>query len=80
MFNLSFAGPQDRLMGRTLEGAQAKKIIAIAAVGNAGPGTPPLYPAAEPSVLAVTATDASDAVFNRANTGSRWRSQHRAWM
>ncbi len=71
VFNLSFAGPQDRLMGRTLEGAQAKKIIAIAAVGNAGPGTPPLYPAAEPSVLAVTATDASDAVFNRANTGKQ---------
>ncbi|MCU0818861.1 MAG: S8 family serine peptidase [Beijerinckiaceae bacterium] len=69
VFNLSFAGPQDRLMARTLEGAQAKKIIAIAAVGNAGPGTAPLYPAAEPSVLAVTATDASDAVFNRANTG-----------
>lgn len=69
VFNLSFAGPQDRLMGRSLEGAAARKIIAVAAVGNAGPGTPPLYPAAEPSVLAVTATDASDAVFNRANTG-----------
>lgn len=69
VFNLSFAGPQDRLMGRTLEGARTRKIIAIAAVGNAGPGTPPLYPAAEPSVLAVTATDAGDAVFNRANTG-----------
>ncbi|MGL5448670.1 MAG: S8 family serine peptidase, partial [Rhabdaerophilum sp.] len=69
VFNLSFAGPQDRLMGRSLEGARTRKIIAIAAVGNAGPGTPPLYPAAEPSVLAVTATDASDAVFNRANTG-----------
>lgn len=69
VFNLSFAGPQDRLMGRSLEGARTRKIIAVAAVGNAGPGTPPLYPAAEPSVLAVTATDASDAVFNRANTG-----------
>lgn len=69
VFNLSFAGPQDRLMGRSLEGARARKIIAVAAVGNAGPGTPALYPAAEPSVLAVTATDASDAVFNRANTG-----------
>jgi hypothetical protein len=69
VFNLSFAGPQDRLMGRSLEGARARKIVAVAAVGNAGPGTPPLYPAAEPSVLAVTATDASDAVFSRANTG-----------
>lgn len=69
--NLSFAGPQDRLLGRSLEGARSRKIIAIAAVGNAGPGTPPLYPAAEPSVLAVTATDAQDAVFNRANTGAQ---------
>ena len=69
MFNLSFAGPQDRLMGRELEGARARKIVSVAAMGNAGPNTPSLYPAAEPSVLAVTATDAADAIFPRANTG-----------
>lgn len=69
VFNLSFAGPQDRLMGRELEGARARKIVSVAAMGNAGPNTPSLYPAAEPSVLAVTATDAADAVFPRANTG-----------
>lgn len=69
VFNLSFAGPQDRLMARELEGARARKIIAVAAMGNAGPNTPALYPAAEPSVLAVTATDAADAVFAKANTG-----------
>ncbi|MCA0404538.1 MAG: S8 family serine peptidase [Proteobacteria bacterium] len=70
VFNLSFAGPQDRLMGRELEGARARKIVSVAAMGNAGPNTPVLYPAAEASVLAVTATDAADAVFSRANTGN----------
>src|SRR5207302_1557282 len=37
--------------------------------GNAGPTSPPLYPAADPSVIAVTATDASDALFSGANRG-----------
>lgn len=69
VFNLSFAGPQDRLMARELEGARGRKIVAVAAMGNAGPNTPALYPAADPSVLAVTATDAADAVFPKANTG-----------
>lgn len=71
VINLSFAGPRDRLLGRALEGAMARKIIPVAAVGNAGPGTAPLYPAAEPSVLAVTATDANDTIFARANSGAQ---------
>lgn len=70
VLNLSFAGPQDRLLSRALDGAKSRKIIPIAAAGNAGPKSAPLYPAADPSVLSVTATDADDKVFSRANAGA----------
>ena len=41
----------------------------IAAAGNAGPKSPPLYPGADPNVIAVTATDADDRLFVGANRG-----------
>jgi subtilisin family serine protease len=68
--NLSFAGPQDRLLSRALQGGTAKGMIAVAAAGNGGPKAQPLYPGADPSVIAVTATDADDKIFSHANTGS----------
>ena len=41
----------------------------IAAAGNAGPKSPPLFPAADPNVIAVTATDTDDAIFSGAVRG-----------
>ena len=35
----------------------------VAAAGNAGAKSPPLYPAANPDVIAVSATDAQDRLF-----------------
>jgi len=69
VINLSFAGPQDRLLSRGLAGLAAKGLIAVAAAGNGGPGAAPLYPGADPNVIAVTATDADDRIFPRANRG-----------
>lgn len=69
VFNLSFAGPQDRLLSRALAGAKAKGIVAVAAAGNGGAKAAPLYPGADPSVIAVTATDADDKPFAGANRG-----------
>jgi len=68
--NLSFAGPQDRLLSRALAGAKERGVIAVAAAGNGGSRSAPLYPGADPSVIAVTATDADDKVFIDANRGS----------
>ena len=34
-----------------------------------GPKSPPLYPAADPNVIAVTATDADDRLFPQSNRG-----------
>ena len=42
----------------------------VAASGNAGPKSPPLYPAANANVIAVSATDAQDKLFAASNRGS----------
>ena len=66
---MSFAGPPDPALHRSLEAAHKKGIVLVAAAGNAGPKSPPLYPAADPNVIAVTATDADDKLFAQSNRG-----------
>lgn len=68
--NMSFAGPPDPLFGRLLAAADKAGIVLIAASGNAGPTSAPLYPAADPHVIAVTATNDNDALFEGANRGA----------
>jgi hypothetical protein len=67
--NMSFAGPKDAVIERAIAAAAAKGIVLVAAAGNAGPKSPPLYPAANPNVIAVSATDAQDRVFAASNRG-----------
>ena len=68
--NMSFAGPKDGLIERGIAAVAARGIVMIAAAGNAGPKSPPLYPAANPNVIAVSATDAQDKLFVASNRGS----------
>ncbi|HXY22392.1 MAG TPA: S8 family serine peptidase [Burkholderiaceae bacterium] len=67
--NMSFAGPPDTLLQEMLNKANARGIVLIAAVGNEGPRSPPLYPAADARVIGVTATDADDKLMPQANRG-----------
>jgi subtilisin family serine protease len=67
--NMSFAGPADPRLQDALAKANKKGIVLIAAAGNAGPNSPPLFPAADPNVIAVTATDIDDGLFRGANRG-----------
>ena len=67
--NMSFAGPNDALIERGISAAVAKGIVMVAAAGNAGAKSPPLYPAANRSVIAVGATDAQDRLFAASNRG-----------
>jgi filamentous hemagglutinin family protein len=69
VINMSFAGPRDPSIERALKAAHDKGIVLIAAAGNAGPKSPPLYPGADPNVIAVTATDVNDKIFSGANRG-----------
>ncbi|MDR3462311.1 MAG: S8 family serine peptidase [Beijerinckiaceae bacterium] len=68
--NMSFAGPEDALLRDALTAARKQGIVEVAAAGNVGPNSKPLYPAAQSGVIAVTATDASDKIFARANRGA----------
>ena len=68
--NMSFAGPSDPGLRDALQKAYRKGVVLIAAAGNAGPNSPPQYPAADPNVIAVTATDANDRLFRGANRGN----------
>ena len=67
--NMSFAGPADPTLRRLIAAAYDKNIVLIAAAGNAGPQSEPLYPAADPNVIAVTATDSDGHVYKMANRG-----------
>jgi hypothetical protein len=67
--NMSFAGPKDALIERGIAAMAAKGIVMVAAAGNAGPKSPPLYPAANANVIAVSATDAQDKLFAASNRG-----------
>ena len=70
---MSFAGPKDPLVERGIDAEAARGIVMVAAAGNAGAKSPPLYPAANPNVIAVTATDAQDHLF----AGVQSRRPHR---
>jgi hypothetical protein len=69
IINMSFAGPPDAMFRDILAKAHDRGIVLIAAVGNAGPRSAPLYPAADPDVIGVTATDADDKLLPQANRG-----------
>jgi subtilisin family serine protease len=68
--NMSFAGPKDALIERGIAATAARGVVMVAASGNAGAKSPPLYPAANPSVIAVSATDAQDKLFTASNRGA----------
>jgi hypothetical protein len=67
--NMSFAGPADPMMQLAMKKAHEQGVILIAAAGNMGAKSPPLYPAADPNVMAITATDENDKLFPQAVRG-----------
>ena len=79
VMNLSFACPADPLIERIVAAAYRKGIGLVAAAGNAGPSFPPLYPAAYPEAIAVTATNRKRQVYRAANRGKQFPYPRRAW-
>lgn len=69
VINMSFAGPNDPGLARGLAAARQKGVVLVAAAGNAGPISPPLFPAADPNVIAVTATNTDDKLLPAASRG-----------
>ena len=69
VINMSLAGPPNAILEAAINRAGDKGVIIVAAVGNEGPAAKPLYPAAYPSVVAVTAVNKNNAVYRYANRG-----------
>jgi subtilisin family serine protease len=68
--NLSFSGPANALIESSIQAAQKRGVVLVAAVGNDGPTASPRYPAAYPGVIAVTAVRSDLQVFRRAVRGA----------
>ena len=68
--NISMAGPDNRLLAVVTQRMIEAGIPLVAAVGNQGPAAPPLYPAAYPHVIAVTAVDEFNRIYRWANQGT----------
>lgn len=66
VINISLVGPAHRLIEQAIDAAVSKGAVVVAAVGNDGPFSPPLYPAAYRNVVAVTGVDRRDAILAEA--------------
>lgn len=69
--NLSLVGPADRMLESAVRAMTQRGHLIVAAVGNDGPAAPPLYPAAYPGVVGVTAVLPSRRVLPEAAQGAQ---------
>lgn len=69
VINMSIVGPDNAVLAATVRAVQARDILIVAASGNDGPHARPLYPAAYPGVVAVSAVDAKRRVLPEASGG-----------
>jgi subtilisin family serine protease len=67
--NLSLSGPDNSLLASVINEAFRVNVAVIAAAGNNGPKSKPIYPAAYENVIAVTALDKKYAAYRRAGRG-----------
>lgn len=70
VINFSLTGPPNRALEVMIERSLAAGIVIVAAVGNEGPAARPLYPAAYPGVIGVTAVDGEGRIYRWANRGN----------
>jgi subtilisin family serine protease len=69
VINVSLVGPPNALLESVVRAVIARGYVVVAAVGNDGPAAPPLYPAAYPDVVGVTAVDAHQRALIEAERG-----------
>jgi hypothetical protein len=70
VINLSLGGVGDAVLQKVFERAAATPALLVAAAGNGGPTAAPVFPAAYPGVVAVTAIDADLRPWARAQRGA----------
>ncbi len=69
VINFSLTGPPNKTLEKIVKAGQEAGIVFVAAVGNDGPAARPLYPAAYPGVVGVTAVDTDGKIYRWANRG-----------
>lgn len=69
VINLSLGGPRNLLIEAAVKRLIDMGIAVVAAAGNGGDGAAPVFPAAQPGVIAVTAVDAQLSPYKKANRG-----------
>jgi len=69
VINVSLVGPRNALLERVVQTLVARGHVIVAAVGNDGPASPPLYPAAYEGVVGVTGVDGKHRVLIEACRG-----------
>jgi hypothetical protein len=69
VINLSLGGPRNLLIEAAIQRILDTGVAIVAAAGNSGDGAPPVFPAAQPGVIAVTAIDASLSPYKKASRG-----------
>lgn len=70
VINMSLSGPPNRVLQAAIQKVTEKDILVVAAAGNAGPASAPLYPAAYRGVVAVTAVNDQLNAYYLANRGN----------
>lgn len=71
VINISLVGPDNPVLARAVQAMIARGHVLVSAVGNDGPAAPPLFPAAYPDVIGVSAVDARDRVLPEAGSGDQ---------
>jgi subtilisin family serine protease len=70
VINLSFTGPNNRLLAEIVARSASEQTLLVAAAGNRGPTAPVVYPAGYESVVAVTAVGDDLRIYRGANRGN----------
>jgi subtilisin family serine protease len=71
VINVSLVGPDNLVLRQLIRQMIARGHLIVAAVGNDGPSAPPLFPAAYPDVIGVTAVDAHRRLLVEAGRGAQ---------
>lgn len=71
VINMSLAGPDNQILAKVIAKTLSTGKAIVAAVGNEGPAAPPMFPAAYPGVIAVTAVDREQKIYRWANRGNQ---------
>ncbi|MCC2606665.1 S8 family serine peptidase [Planctobacterium marinum] len=70
VINMSLAGPPNRLLQKGIEQLCQQGIVIVAAAGNEGPFSEPMYPAGYSCAVAVTAVDMKNKLYKKAVRGN----------